>query len=224
MVQNKLKVIGGKDLGSLALPDFCPRCFWIERHWGNPPSIFPGIFSTLDAVTRRSVHRAFLRKSCSPDWLPVPDAIEVEEGDTYFKLPIQDKGWVLAGKPDDIFRLKDGTYHIVDYKTAKFTGRQDELFPMYEIQLNCYAYLAEKYGFKPVSRLSLIYCQPNQDLSDDENFSLDFEIYSIEVDIDLEKVSQLLVRAREIVDQKELPEARYNCKGICIWVDRILRR
>jgi len=221
MKQNKLKIISAKDLGKLALPDFCPRCFWIERHLGNPPSIFPGIFSTLDAVTKRSAHRAFAEKGSPPKWLSISDAIEIEEGDTYFKLPIQDKGWVLVGKPDDIFKLKDGSYHIVDYKTAKFTGRQDELFPMYEIQLNAYAYLAEKYGFEPVRKLSLIYCQPKDDLDNDENFSLSFTVHYLEVPLDLEKVLSLLSRAREIVDQDKPPEARYDCQGICNWIKGI---
>jgi hypothetical protein len=42
--------ISGKDLGALALPDFCPRCFWIRRHapQGLPFQVFPGIFSSID--------------------------------------------------------------------------------------------------------------------------------------------------------------------------------
>ena len=82
MKQNKLKVISAKDLGALSLPDFCPRCFWIERHMGKSPSIFPGIFSSLDAITKRSAHRSFLERGKAPDWLPIRDAVEVEEGDT----------------------------------------------------------------------------------------------------------------------------------------------
>lgn len=220
MKQNKLKIISAKDLGKLAMPDFCPRCFWMERHLGNPPSIFPGIFSTLDAVTKRNVHSCFSENKTFPSWLSVPDAVEVEEGDIYFKLPIKDKGWILTGKPDDIFKLKDGTYHIVDYKTAKFTGRQDELFPMYEIQLNAYAYLSEAYGLEPVRRLSLIYCQPNESLDDYGNFRLTFQTYYLEVPLKPEKVLELLARAREIVDRAEIPESRIDCKGICKWAER----
>ena len=38
--------ISGKDLGQLALPSFCPRCFWIGRKapMGLPYQMFPGIF------------------------------------------------------------------------------------------------------------------------------------------------------------------------------------
>lgn len=223
MKQDKLRIISAKDLGSLTMPDFCSRCFWLERHLGKVPSIFPGIFSTLDAVTKRNVHWTFTKKDKLPDWLSIQDVVEVEEGDIFFKLPVNHSGWVLVGRPDNIFRRKDGTYHIVDYKTAKFTERQDELFPMYEVQLNCYAYLAERYGFRPVSKLSLVYCQPNEDLDDCKNFRLSFEIYHFEVGLNLEKVLQLLTKAREIVNRVELPEARDNCQGICRWVDRAFK-
>ena len=218
--QNRLKTISAKDLGQLVLPEFCPRCFWFERHRGKPPGIFPGIFSTLDALTRRNVHWSFSEKGKLPDWLAISDVVEVEEGDTFFKLPVNPSGWVLVGKPDDVFKLKDGSYHIVDYKTAKFTGRQDELFPMYEIQLNCYAYLAEQYGYKPVSELSLIYCQPNEDLDDAGDFRLSFTTHYLEVELNPDIVLQLLIRAREIVEQGEPPAAGHSCRGICRWLEK----
>ncbi len=224
MKQNKLKIISAKDLGKLNLPDFCPRCFWLERHMGKPPAIFPGIFSSLDAVTKRSTNRSFSIKNRIPGWLPITDVVGVEEGDTYFKLPVEYGGWVLIGKPDDIFKTKDGAYHIVDYKTAKFTSRQDELFPLYEVQLNCYAFLALKYGFEPVTKLSLVYCEPNEDLDNDEEFKLSFKTYNMEVDLNLDIVTQLLIRAREILNQPPLPLGIDNCPGICQWVDKIIKQ
>jgi len=111
--------------------------------------------------------------------------------------------------------------HIIDYKTAKFIERQDELFPLYEVQLNVYAYLAEKYGLKPVTNLSLVYCQPNEDLDNDEDFKLSFKAYCLKVDLKLDMVPKLLLRAREIVDSKEPPEPIKGCKGICKWIDGV---
>ena len=221
MKQNKLKAISAKDLGRLNMPDFCPRCFWIERHVDKPPGIFPGIFSTLDAITKRSTHRSFVERGEKPNWLEIEDLVEVEEGDTYFKLPVEQGDWILTGYPDDIFRIKDGSYHIVDYKTAKFTDRQDELYPLYEVQLNCYAYLAEKYGYKPVTKLSLVYCQPNNDLESDENFKLEFKIYTLKVDLNLDIIPDLLLRARKILDQLEPPASHEKCKGICNWLNKV---
>lgn len=222
MKQNKLKIISAKDLGWLKLPDFCPRCFWIERHIGKPPAVFPGIFSTLDAVSKRSAHRSFLENNKVPGWLPIADAVEVEEEETYFKLPVKFGNWILVGKPDDIFRTKYDTYHIVDYKTAKFTARQDELLPLYEVQLNCYAYLASQYGFDPVTHLSLIYCQPDECLDNDEEFKLGFKTFHLSIDLNLGIVQELLLKAREILNQAKPPSAAGNCKGLCLWVDKVI--
>ncbi|MBU2564562.1 PD-(D/E)XK nuclease family protein [Patescibacteria group bacterium] len=221
MKQNYLKSISAKDLGKLNMPDFCPRCFWYERHIGKAPGIFPGIFSTLDSVSKRSTHRSFNNQGQPPEWLPIPDAIEVVEDDTTFKLPVEHGDWILIGKPDDILKTKDNAYHIIDYKTAKFTERQDELFPLYEIQLNCYAFLAEKYGFKPIRNLSLIYCHPHDDLDSDENFKLGFETYIVDIKIDLEKIPKILLKAREILDQPQPPKSRKDCKDLCYYIDKV---
>ena len=218
MKQNRLKIISAKDLGDLNLPDFCPRCFWLERHIGKPPSLFPGIFSTIDSVTKKSAHRSFAERDQVPGWLPISDLIEVVEGDTYFKYPVDIGNWILTGQPDDIFKTKDNTYYIVDYKTAKFTKHQDELLPLYEVQLNAYAFLAEKYGFKPISRLSLIYCQPNGELETDDDFKLGFEVYQLEVKLNLDIIPELLLEARQILDKDSPPEPMKNCKGICQWL------
>ena len=50
--------ISAKNLGALALPGFCPRCFWLKLKAQNrlPFQIFPGIFSSIDAYTKRVVH------------------------------------------------------------------------------------------------------------------------------------------------------------------------
>ncbi len=49
--------ISAKTLGELALPGFCLRCFWLKLHARQLPfQIFPGIFSSIDAYTKRVVH------------------------------------------------------------------------------------------------------------------------------------------------------------------------
>lgn len=218
MKQNRLKIISAKDLGDLNLPDFCPRCFWLERHISKPPSIFPGIFSTIDSATKKSTHRSFAEKNQTPGWLPTSGLVEVVEEDIYFKYPTGINDWILTGQPDDIFKTKDNSYCIVDYKTAKFTKHQDELFPLYEVQLNAYAFLAEKYGFEPISKLLLVYCQPNGELETDDDFKLGFKIYQLEVEINLDIIPELLLKARQILNQDSLPEPAKNCKGICQWL------
>jgi hypothetical protein len=71
----------------------------------------------------------------------------------------------LTGVPDEIFQRIDGSFFIADYKTAKFTGNQDSLMPMYKVQLNSYAYLGERCGFNPVSGVGLVYYEPQTELT-----------------------------------------------------------
>ena len=133
--------ISGKDLGALALPDACPRCFWIRRRAGGklPFQIFPGIFSSIDAYTKRAVHGWFDVHGCAPPWLS-----ELGELSGYVNPPSSSKfqlldpgtNILLTGIADGILVRPDGSHVIVDYKTAKFTGNQEALFPMYETQLN----------------------------------------------------------------------------------------
>jgi len=44
-------IISAKNLGELAMPDFCPRCFWLKTHAKQLPfQIFPGdLHSSIDA-------------------------------------------------------------------------------------------------------------------------------------------------------------------------------
>jgi RecB family exonuclease len=223
-LSSKTKVISAKDLGKLALSDFCPRCFWLERHFDKPPGIFPSIFSIIDSLTKKSVRTAFLQTGKLPVWLSLDNVSAVEENNFLFKLPVGESDWILTGCPDDIFKLEDNSYQIIDYKTAKFTDRQDELFPMYEVQLNAYAFMAERYGLKPVSKLSLIYCQPKEELENCQEFKLGFDIHQLAVELDLKMVGRLLEKAREIVSQTESPQAYYKCKGICQWLEKIINR
>ena len=49
---NRQIQISAKNLGALALPAFCPRCFWIRMKCGGklPYQIFPGIFSSIQFI------------------------------------------------------------------------------------------------------------------------------------------------------------------------------
>jgi hypothetical protein len=214
--QDQTKVISAKDLGQLALHDFCPRCFWLERNLGKSPSIFPGIFSTLDSLSKRSVKRSFLGRNRQPDWLPLHN-VQKHVEPPKMSVPVTESDWILTGVPDDVFLLSDNSYHIVDYKTARFTPTQDKLFPMYEVQLNAYAFAAPHHGILPVSKLSLIYCEPNEDLDSDSEFRITFSTHVAEIELKPEIIPQLLERARKILQNKDLPEQRFGCKKICAW-------
>ncbi|MGB6432350.1 MAG: PD-(D/E)XK nuclease family protein, partial [Candidatus Acidiferrales bacterium] len=163
--------ISPRTLAAIALDSACARCAWITlRCEGKLPFAMglPGIFSSIDSFTKKAVRNHFDLYGRLPDWFP--DVGEVAE-----LVPSRDLHWSrffredpetrirLHGTPDDILRMADGATHIVDYKTARLTASQDDLMPVYEVQLNGYAHIAEATGYGPVTNLSLIYFEPQTD-------------------------------------------------------------
>lgn len=221
--------IPARTLGALLLRDFCPRCFWIVLHCENklPFQIpMPGIFSSIDAYGKNVIHTFFDQNKRLPPWYP-------DIGDVAGYIPSRQLHWskfriedrdtriILRGTPDDIFRLSNDSHHIVDYKTAKATVKQDELFPLYQVQLNVYAYICNTLGQFPATALSLIYVEPQTDLSDDQygavnhdvGFALNFNAVLRRVELTAEElVPELLHRARGLYEEPKPPEGRDGCR------------
>lgn len=210
--------ISAKALGAMAMPDFCPRCFWIKLHQKKLPyQSFPGIFSTIDSYTKKIVHAwidakkdiVMLKKygvkgyAKSPHWSKFK--IETEYGITF------------TGGVDDIW-IVDGGIVIPDYKTAKKTENADKLLPTYKVQLNGYAKIAEATGMGKVIAIPLIYMEPqtSQSFVDFNSQTIDIWDMSfipkiIEVDIDRDMVDKLLRQARIIYDDA-IPKLNKECK------------
>ena len=203
--------ISGKNLGEFALPEFCPRCAWLKLKMHNrlPYQIFPGIFSSIDSYTKHVVHGWIDKHGDLPTWLselgPIIDYIPPPHH-SQFQLKIPEYGILLTGAPD-------GSIAIIDYKTARYTANQDKLLPMYEIQLNTYALIAESRGFGKVSRLALIYAEPVTDAAEAaqpaihtaDGFAMRFSVSVHPVVLNMDRLAPLFARAREIFDLPEPP-------------------
>jgi hypothetical protein len=217
--------ISAKNLGELALPSFCPRCFWLKLRLNNklPFQIFPGIFSSIDSYTKTIVHSWFDRHNTSPIWLNgIGELSSYVNPPHWSKYNIVDyeNNILLRGVPDGIFLRPDNSYVIADYKTAKYTGAQDRLLPMYQVQLNAYALIGEQNGFKPVSNLALIYMEPvtDRDVLDfdihyrDDGFLMGFRANVLGIPVNLASISPLLVKVREIYEMDTPPVGCLGCK------------
>ncbi len=225
--------ISAKDLGALAMDGFCPRCFWIERHDRDLPFQrgFPGIFLSIDSYTKHIVEAHFALKNKLPSWLGElgeaeriirvkASAFRVVKGETTF-----------TGVPDLIFQRPDGSFAIVDYKTARYTETQDALAPIYRIQLNGYAYIAEAIGERPVNDLYLVYFEPPARdefesiagrRTTDSGFEMPFRPRIKRVKKDTAEVARLLERAERICANSEPPEGAEGCEE-CARLESLVR-
>jgi hypothetical protein len=216
--------LSAKNLGKIAMHDFCPRCFWIEARMGFrlPFQIFPGIFSSLDSYQKKIIHAYFDRRGQLPPWLQslgqgkpmeIPHLSEFRYYDSTTDI-------LLTGVPDELLQMPDNSIFIGDYKTAKFTGNQDSLLPIYTVQLNGYALITEHIGIGKVSGLGLIYFEPQTDIQgidvdaliDDAGFAMRFAPKIMPIELNLSMIPPLLKKARMIYDFEEPPEGRTGCK------------
>lgn len=202
--------ISGKNLGVLAMPTVCLRCFWLKLHLGFrlPFSVFPGIFSTIDAFTKQVVHGHFDQHGGPPPWLAgLGDLVSYIEPPSYarFNFMHEPTGILITGAPDGLLVHRDGTLVICDYKTARYTQTQDALFPMYEVQLNAYALIAEQCGFGRIGALALVYFEPvtgpqaaRRQSGCNHGFDLGFHAHVVRVERQPDLVESLLVQTRWI--------------------------
>jgi hypothetical protein len=227
--------ISAKDLGGLALPGFCPRCFWITRHVKRLPfQIFPGIFSSIDSYSKKITagyyesHRELVHWFAEQGLAGRPVKVPHH---SKFNILDEDTGVLLTGMPDEILRLTDGSFAILDYKTARFTGHQDSLMPMYTVQLNAYAFIGQRLEYHPVSRLMLIYYEPVTDVTarevdllvHDHGFQMSFSGKPLDILLDAGSIPALLRKAREIIELPAAPAGTADCAD-CRAVDEIVAK
>jgi len=215
--------IACKHLASLNQPQPCARCFWLRCRCSRTPyAIFPGIFAAIDGYSKGLVDAAHAGGAL-PGWLAdeygFVEPLTVPHF-TRFCRHDPATGITLRGAPDAMFRRRDQSMAIVDWKCAKYTAGQERLSGLYEAQLNGYAWIAEPLGYSPISHLSLIYTEPVTEFLTDElsslidatGFIMPFKATFVPViNRADELIPDLLRRARRILDGP-LPDASTHCK------------
>lgn len=227
--------ISAKNLGLLALPDSCPRCFWMRAKlgWKSPWAIMPGIFSSIDGFSKRAILAYFEKNGHFPPWIagrwaearPLPTPHH-----STFRISDPETGVIMTGVPDLILGLPNDRLAILDLKTARFSDHQDSLLPMYQIQLVGYALIAESLAMGHVEALGLVYGEPppNDDdtgldaLVDDGGFSMPFKTTAEPIELDRSLISPLLRKAKTLLEMKTPPEGQEGCKE-CKMVEEMAR-
>ena len=227
--------ISAKNLGILALPDCCPRCFWMRARlaWKSPWAIMPGIFSSIDGFSKRAILASYEKTGHFPPWIAGrwSDVRPLESlHHSTFRLTDPATGIVLTGVPDLMLGLPRRRLAILDLKTARYSKHQDFLLPMYQIQLVGYALIAESLGMGTVEALGLVYGEPpaNGDntgldaLVDDKGFSMPFRATAEPIELDRALIPPLLKRAKTLLEMENPPEGRAGCKE-CKMVEEMAR-
>lgn len=217
--------ISATELGSYASWRFCSLCAWVRMHVKTLPfQGFPGIFSSIDRYNKQIVLNHFEREQRLPDWLKsLGDVTQWIKPPHWrqFKVLDEETGITVRGEADCIFRLADGSYTIVDYKTSKYTPGQRSMRRSYEAQLNTYAYIGERLGLSPVKRLALIYMEPQThddkantpEMVDSRGFSMEFEATIVNVRLRPETlIPPLLRRAKALSEMPTPPQGLSDCR------------
>ncbi len=105
--------ISAKNLGSLALDTFCPRCFWMKMHSGDklPYQNFPGIFSSIDSYSKRVTNVYYQKTDVVPSWFAsFGELVRPVKTPHHSKFRVVDEETeiLLTGVPDEIFEQANG--------------------------------------------------------------------------------------------------------------------
>jgi len=224
------------EIGKPLLEDFCPRCFWFTKKFPikdkhpffSPYSALPNI---VDYYIKRVVKSHLQRQNFLPSWLLNQLKEYYLEFDfenvrllkeISFQITLFDGACVLSGRADEILEFPDGSLFIIDYKASSLTENKLKIRPLYEAQLNAYAYLANKNLKKPVVGLALVYLDPDyKNLNDEvilhrtkEEFLFGFNPTVVPVKLmDNKWVEDLCQTIFEILSLDTPPEGKLNCVG-----------
>lgn len=225
--------ITARNLGSLTLDKYCPRCLWyLLRMKFHPPfdSFGAGIFYALEKSEKAVIGHFLESDGCLPkEFAPFCDCVERVDYPTHWsKFRYEhESGIILYGACDDIFRLKDGTLCVCDHKTAKNKGADDPFHGQYEVQVVGYSNIAE-IGLElgTVTRGVLMYWEVQlDDLLNDvsghykqKTMSVPFIPKPLEVTIDYSILDPLLEEVNKVWETGVPPEGREGC-GDCKKLD-----
>lgn len=116
--------------------------------------------------------------------------------------------------------MSDGTYTIMDYKTARYTEGQDALLPLYDVQLGVYKFIAEKTGYSPVLGLHLVYFEPPEndpkklEKATEEGFTMNFSAKVMPIKKQVNVLG--LLRKANAIYSGEIPESLPGCQSCTV--------
>jgi hypothetical protein len=193
----------------------CQRCFWLKAKGvlKRPSVPFPKIFTRIDQQTKEY----FFGKR-SEEMAEGLRPGRVAFGDRWVRSgPLEVPGHptpvVVAGRIDTALAFDDGSYAIIDLKTAE---PRDEHVPFYGRQLNCYALAAEnpargRVTLKPVSMLGLLCIEPISMVGLDDGVAYKGTTQFLEIPRDDDAFLGFLSQVLFVLEQPEPPDPAPEC-------------
>jgi hypothetical protein len=209
---------------SLGLMLNCPRCFWLKivKTIDRPSGPFPSLPGGIDAVMKKHFD-AYRNKG-----LP-PELVGKVDGKLFQNVKLLDKwrNWrtglsvkddknntKLVAAFDDV--LVDGERLIpLDVKTKGWCPKADAK-DHYQHQIDIYAYVMEKNGYKVADHGFLAFYYPDVVNGDG---SIKFLTQVVKVDVKMDHAVKMMEEATMII-KDEIPEAGENCE-FCKWKEAL---
>lgn len=186
----------------------CPLCFWLSNRVKPPRPIIARITVQLDSVIKTFMKK-FIGRSDLPAWVPIQGTF-FGASQTLKAVDLQ-SNIVVKGRLDALVKTANGKYYIIDYKT----GRPPEVVPdSYQMQLDGYAFLLERNGYKPVAGGVLLYFTPKEGDLTERMFP--FSVTPVHVSVNSSRVPPVLLEARRILEMEAPPPHASSCE-LCRW-------
>ncbi|OGJ15550.1 hypothetical protein A3K73_05165 [Candidatus Pacearchaeota archaeon RBG_13_36_9] len=202
----------------------CPRCFWLHHNKDKkrPEGIFPSLPNGMDIILKKHFDK-FMEKGKLPPEI-------AEEGECVGCKLFEDKklldewrnnrkgiawadekGNVLHGAIDNLL-VKSGKLIVLDYKTRGFPCK-DNTHEHYQLQLDVYAYLLQKNGYKTEDFAFLLFYHPKEVL---ETGEVIFDTTLKKMKIDVNRAEKTWKEALRVLNGK-CPKKHEE--KICPWCE-----
>ena len=193
----------------------CPRCFYLAMKKGisRPGGAFPSLPSGMDLVLKKYYdnYRGDLPPELKEkvEGVLLPDEELIKKFRNWRTFKFEEEDALMYGAMDDCLK-KDDFIIPLDFKTRGFDLKEDST-DYYQNQLDCYALMLEKNGYKQPGYAYLVYYIP---IEVKEEGKVEFKIEIKKMEVDPSRAYKTYRDAVELLKKEEIPTSADGC-GHC---------
>ena len=205
----------------------CPRCLWLHfnEEVKRPRGIFPSLPDGMDNVFKKYFDEYRAKGGLPPeidgkvdgrlfdDLKQLNSWREFNFGRGGIRTEIPELNMVVAGAIDDLLVSSDGKFIPFDFKTRGYPTKEDT-HEHYRHQIDLYAYLFERNGFKVANFGYLLFFWPQSY----EHGMANFNTQLVRMDVSPSRGYSVLERVHAIV-RGEMPKRHETCE-YCLYREK----